>query len=83
MNSKERKELISEFYRIYRRLQQNTTLKMHAHFDSKENYIEIWEHKNNKAVKNICRVREEEETACWKRALEDLARYEKMLQESD
>lgn len=75
-DNEERMELIREFMSTYRKLQKRVTLKMRSHFDSYgDNYIEIWECNNGKIVRNICRAREDEETACYKRAIGDLKRY--------
>ena len=75
---KERKRAIEEFYRIYRQLQKKKDLRIHSRFSIYDDgIIEIWEYQEDKRVRNICKVKEESETACYKRATEVLISYEK------
>ena len=72
----ERMEMLREFFALYRKLQKDRTLRMQSHFDNYgQNYIEIWECKDHKRLKSICRAKEETEEACYKRAIGDLKRF--------
>lgn len=75
-NDKERSELIRTFYQIYRPIQKSHGLRYHMHFDIyNNNFIEIWEYEGERRGRCICKVKEETETACYKRAIEILISY--------
>ena len=75
-NDEQRRELIRKFYKIYRPLQKSSGLRYHMHFDIYgNNLIEIWEYEGEKRGRYICRVKEETETDCYKRAIEILESY--------
>lgn len=75
-NDEERRELIRKFYQIYRQLQKRHSLREHSHFDIYgNNLIEIWEYEGERKGRCICRVKEETETACYKRAIEEMKSY--------
>lgn len=76
MGEKERKELIHEYYQIYRQLQKRHSLREHSHFDIYgNNLIEVWEYVGEKRGKCVCKVKEKNEAACYKRAIEELKNY--------
>lgn len=75
-NDGERSALINKFYQIYRPIQKSHGLRYHMHFDIYgNNLIEIWEYEGEKRGRYICRVKEETETDCYKRAIEILESY--------
>lgn len=72
----ERRALIHEFYKTYRHIQKRHNLRYHMHFDIfGKNLIEIWEYIGEQRGKCICKVKEENEAACYKRAIEELKNY--------
>lgn len=75
-NDEERRALIHKYYQIYRALQKRQSLREHSHFDIYgNNFIEIWEYVGDRRGRCICKVREETETDCYKRAIEVLESY--------
>lgn len=75
-NDEQRSALIHEYYRIYRQLKERHSLREHSHFDLYgNNLIEIWEYAGGRKKRCVCKVREEDETACYKRAIEMLKSY--------
>lgn len=77
MKKKEEK-CLGIFYSIYRRLQKKHTLRLHSHFSIYDDgLIEIWEYKGDQRTRAICKVKEESEIECYKRATEALISYEK------
>lgn len=77
-NERERRKAIREFYSIYRRLQKKHSLRLHSRFSIYDDgLIEIWEYKGDQRTRSICKVKEESETECYKRATEALISYEK------
>lgn len=75
-NNEERRGLIHEYYQIYRPLKKEHSLREHSHFDIYgNNFIEIWEYAGEVRKRCICKVKEEDEIACYKRAIEMLKRY--------
>lgn len=75
-NSGERRALIHKYYRIYRRLQKIYGLRENSHFDIYgNNFIEIWEYKGSRKGRCICKIKEESETLCYKRAIDMLEYY--------
>lgn len=73
----ERKEVIQEFFRIYRKLQEKYSLRMHTHFDLfHDGLIEIWEYSGETKGKCICKVTGETEIECYRSAIGDLKYYE-------
>ena len=77
-SDRERRELIGRFHRIYRSLQERYSLREQSHFDLYgNNSIEIWEYENNRRKRCICKVKDEEELTCYKRAIETLESYDR------
>lgn len=75
-NDEERSALINTFYQIYRPIQKSHGLRYYMHFDIYgNNLIEIWEYTGERCGRCICEVKEETETACYKRAIETLISY--------
>lgn len=75
-NDGERSALINKFYQIYRPIQKSHGLRYHMHFDIYgNNFIEIWEYAGEVRKRCICKVKEEDEIACYKRAIEMLISY--------
>lgn len=75
-NDVERRALIHKFYQLYRPLQKRRSLRYHMHFDVYgNNFIEIWEYEGEKKGRCICKVKEETEIECYKRAVELLESY--------
>lgn len=75
-NDEERRALIHKYYQIYRALQKRQSLREHSHFDIYgNNFIEIWEYVGDRRGRCICKVREETEIDCYKRAIEVLESY--------
>lgn len=73
----EYKELIQEFYRVYRLAKEKQNLRMNDHFGRDGNLIEIWEYDGEKRKRCVCKVREENEAECYRRAIELLKIYGK------
>lgn len=77
-NEEERRKALRKFYSIYRRLQKKHTLRLHSQFSIYDDgLIEIWEYKGDQRTRAICKVKEESEIECYKRATEALISYEK------
>lgn len=75
-NDEERRALIHEYYQIYRSLQKRHCLREHSYFDIYgNNFIEIWEYAGEVRKRCICEIKEEDEIACYKRAIEILISY--------
>ena len=75
-NDEQRRALIHTFYQIYRPLQKSSGLRYHMHFDIYgNNLIEIWEYEGERKGRCICKVKEDTEIACYKRAIEELESY--------
>lgn len=75
-NDGRRGALIHEYYRIYRQLQERHGLREHSRFDLHgNNLIEIWEYAGGRKKGCVCKVREADEAACYKRAIEMLKSY--------
>lgn len=75
-NNEERRELINTFYRMYRPIQKINGLRYHMHFDMYgNNFIEIWKYEGDRKKRCICKVKEETEIECYKRAIEMLKSY--------
>lgn len=78
---KERRELIHEFYKIYRPLQKRHNLRMHSYFDIQgKALIEIWEYTGEVRGKCICRIKEMGETSendCYKKTTDTLKSYKR------
>lgn len=75
-NEEERRALIHKFYEIYRPIQKSCGLRYHMHFDvCGNNLIEIWEYTGEKRGRCVCKVKEETEMACYRRAEEMLEIY--------
>lgn len=77
MDGEEHSRAIHEFYQIYRPLQKRYNLRQHSHFDIYgNNYIEVWEYKGDVRGSRIVMAKEEDEAACYRRAIEELKSYE-------
>lgn len=77
-NEEERRKVLRDFYSIYRRLQKKHTLRLHSRFSIYDDgLIEIWVYKGDQRTRAICKVKEESEIECYKRATEALISYEK------
>ena len=77
-NEEERRKALREFYSIYRRLQKKKSLRLHSSFSIYDDgLIEIWEHQGDRRTRNVCKIKEESETECYKRATEALISYER------
>lgn len=71
-------QVVKEYYRIYRPLQKKYNLRDHHHFSIySDGLIEIWEYKGDERKRLICKVTEETDIQCFKRAIEELKNYEK------
>ena len=69
-------EAVKEFYRVYRPLQKKHNLRMHSRFSIYDDgFIEIWEYTGEKRGKCVCKVKEEKDVECYKRATEELQSY--------
>ena len=74
----ERRALIYTFYQIYRPLQKRDGLRCHMHFDvCGDNLIEIWGYEGEKRGSCVCKVKEDTEADCYKRAIEMMLVYGK------
>ena len=83
-NNKEedRRIAISKFYRVYRQAQQLSSLRMHSHFSLYDDgLIEIWEYRGEQKTRSICKIKEESETECYKRAAKAVESYIKSRSE--
>lgn len=75
-NDEERRALTHKFYQIYRPLQRMHSLRYHMHFDVYgNNLIEIWEYEGEQRKRRICKVKEESDIECYKRAIDELKSY--------
>lgn len=69
-------EAVKEFYRVYRPLQKKHNLRMHSRSSIYDDgFIEIWEYTGEKRGKCVCKVKEEKDVECYKRATEELQSY--------
>ena len=69
-------EAVKEFYRVYRPLQKKHNLRMHSRFSIYDDgFIEIWEYIGEQRSKCVCKVKEEKDVECYKRATEELQNY--------
>lgn len=74
----ERRQVIRQFYEIYRRVQRRYSFRMHSRFSIYDDgIIEIYECAGDKRVRTICKVKEEREVECYKRAIDTLKNYDK------
>lgn len=76
----EYRQIVGEFYSIYRPLQRRHNLRLHSHFSiypNSDDFIEIWEYEGGQRKKCVCKVREETDIECYKRAIEALQSYGK------
>lgn len=77
-NDGERRAVIHGYYQIYRQLQKRNDLREYSHFDIYgNNRIEIWEYAGERRRKCVCKVKEDSEIECYKRATEELKNYGK------
>lgn len=80
----EYKAAIQEFYKVYRSLQKKYNLQMHSHFRiHDEGVIEIWVYDGRIRKRCICKVKEEDETLCYQKAMQDLERYGDIRKENE
>lgn len=69
-------EAVKEFYRVYRPLQKKHNLRMHSRFSIYDDgFIEIWEYIGEQRSECVCKVKEEKDVECYKRATEELQNY--------
>lgn len=74
----EYREAIRQFHELYEPLRKRYGLRCHTYFSMYgENLIEIWEYTGEVQGRCICRASEEDETACYRMAVEDLKMYKK------
>lgn len=67
---------IREFYQIYRPIQKRHNLRMHSRFSIYgDGLIEIWEYAGERRSKCVCKIKEEKDIECFKRATEALQSY--------
>ncbi len=75
----ERRALMHEFQQTYERMKKKRPIEERRHFDVYgNNVIEVWEYKNGKK-RSICRVREDGEAECYRKALEIMKLYNKIF----
>ena len=73
----ERSEVIQQFYRTYGRLQKRYSLRMHSRFSIYDDgLIEIYEYKGDTRTRAICKIKEEDEVECYKKAIQELKNFE-------
>lgn len=69
-------DAVERFYKIYRELQEKYDLHMHSAFSVYEDgLIEVWEYIGRKKERCICKIMDEEDTACYERAAQELELY--------
>ena len=71
------KEAVRRFYQIYGLLQKRYNMHMRSSFDRDGGLIEIWEYRDGMRKRYICRVKEEDDVACYEKAAEELEDYNK------
>lgn len=65
----EYREVVKEFYRVYRPLQKKHNLRMHSRFSIYDDgLIEIWEYTGEQRGKCVCKVKEEKAAGTGARA---------------
>lgn len=70
--------IVKEFYNVYRPLQKCYNLRLHSYFSIYEDgFIEIWQYAGEQRTKCVCKVKEESDIECYKRAIEALQSYGK------
>lgn len=80
----EYQEALHGFYQTYRPLQQKYNLRMHSHFSIYGGgIIEIWEYESYKKGRCICEIKEDDEIACYKKAMEMLENYRQTRDKSE
>lgn len=68
--------IVRKFYEVYRPLQKKYNLRSHMKFNLYgDNMIEIWEYSDEARKKCVCKVKEETDAECYKRAIEELENY--------
>lgn len=70
-NDEEYREVIRRFYEVYRPLQKRHNLRLHSHFSIYDDGL------IEQRSKRVCKVKEENDIDCYKRAIEALERYGK------
>lgn len=66
------------FEAVYRPLQKKYGLRSYMHFDiyeNKDGLIEVWEYQGEVKGRRVCRVSEESDIECYRRAAEVLEGY--------
>ncbi len=80
----EYREVVKEFYKVYRPLQKRYNLRSHMHFSVyADGIIEIWEYMGETQKKRICKIKEVTEIDCYKRAIEYLKIYGREKEEKE
>lgn len=80
----EYREVVREFYALYRPLQKRYGLRMHSHFDIySAGTIKIWEYHGEKRGSCICSAKEEADIDCYRRAIQELISYRKKKEEEN
>lgn len=69
-------EAVKEFYRVYRPLQKKHNLRMHSRFSIYDDgiYRNLGVYRRARS-KCVCKVKEEKDVECYKRATEELQNY--------
>lgn len=75
----EYRQIVREFYSIYRPLQRRFNLRLHSRFGMRQDNdcIEIWEYEGEQRGKCVCKVKETSDIECYKRAIVALQSYKK------
>lgn len=82
--NEEYREIIQGFYRIYRQMQKKYNLHMHTHFSLyEEGLIEIWTYEGGVRKRYICKLKEENEADCYRKAIRELERYRETGKETE
>ena len=77
-SGKERVVLIYEFGQVYDRMKKKRLMEAYRHFGIYGNAIEVWEYKNGKK-RNVCRVEEDSEEECYRKAIELMKLHDKVF----
>lgn len=68
--------IVRKFHEVYRPLQKKYNLRSHMKFNLYgDDMIEIWEYSGEARKKCVCKVKEETDAECYKRAIEELENY--------
>ena len=77
-SGKERMALTQEFRQVYDQMKKKRPMEANRRFGIYGNAIEVWEYKNGKK-RNICRVEEDSEEECYRKALNIMKLYDKIF----